>query len=152
MRYWQRSLASMRYWQRSLASTRYWQDIYVPFRLERSQINLQILTPSPSSLNPGYRHTDPTQFLLLSPISLPSFTLLVMMLSPISLPSTLLVMMLTCSRMGRAELGLAAADTLTAVTLVMKPSRGSTATLVRAMMTDSHTAFNCFSSSFLLST
>ena len=37
-------------------------------------------------------------------------------------------------------------------TFVMNPSMGSTATLVRAMMTASQTAFSCFSSSFLLST
>ncbi len=42
--------------------------------------------------------------------------------------------------------------TLTAVTLVMKESMGSTVSLVTAMMKASQLAFTCFSNSFLLST
>mmetsp|Transcript_36911 Transcript_36911/g.104163 ORF Transcript_36911/g.104163 Transcript_36911/m.104163 type:complete len:265 (+) Transcript_36911:187-981(+) len=46
----------------------------------------------------------------------------------------------------------AAVETLTAVTLVMNDSIGSTVSFVTNMMNDSHVTFNSFSRSFLLST
>ena len=59
--------------------------------------------------------------------------------------------MLTCSRSG-LPLPAEEAATLTAVTLVMNESMGSTASLVTAMMKASQVARSSFSSSFLLST
>ena len=58
---------------------------------------------------------------------------------------------LTCSRSG-LHLPAEEAATLTAVTLVMNESMGSTASFVTAMMNASQVARSSFSSSFLLST